>query len=149
MSLPLDPASPRSTSSGAPEGHDVGQEWAIDASGLDPARLAGERGLAAVGSLFEDIVGALGLHPVAEPIWHVFPGPHCGLTGLLALSESHLACHTFPEFGGLALSLYTCRRRREPDWRALVVARLAADPCAAVVRSRAFDRRLLAPEVLR
>ena len=37
-----------------------------------------------------------------------------GLTGLLLLAESHLACHTFPEHGSICLNLFCCKPR--PDW---------------------------------
>jgi S-adenosylmethionine decarboxylase len=33
------------------------------------------------------------------------------------LSESHLACHTYPEHGVLAMNLYCCRPRPEWPWR--------------------------------
>ena len=31
-----------------------------------------------------------------------------------SLAESHLACHTFPEYGSLCLNVFCCRPR--PDW---------------------------------
>lgn len=120
----------------------VGQAWSVEASGLDPERLSGERGRRALGALFDDLIEALDLHPVAAPVWHVFPGPHAGVTGIVALSESHLACHTFPEHGGVTLDLYTCRARRAPDWSGVVAAHfgLAGDPPSVAVRVR---RRVL------
>ena len=39
-----------------------------------------------------------------------------GITGLLRLTESHLACHTFPERGFAAFNLYCCRPRDEWPW---------------------------------
>ena len=118
-----------------------GQLWSIDAGGLCPELLAGEDAVRALGALFDDLVEALGLHPVMEPRWHVFPGPHAGVTGFVALSESHLACHSFPEHGGLTLDLYTCRPRRAPDWRALVERRLGgAGPVE--LRGRTLHRAL-------
>ena len=32
-------------------------------------------------------------------------------------SESHLACHTYPEFGVATFNLYCCRARPEWPWR--------------------------------
>lgn len=81
-----------------------GREWLIDARGCNPATLRSRDLLAA---LFADIVAATGLHPVDDTQWHVFDGEG-GITGLLMLSESHLACHTYPEQGYAAFSLYSC-----------------------------------------
>jgi S-adenosylmethionine decarboxylase len=39
------------------------------------------------------------------------------LTGFVILSESHLACHTYPEHGIITLNLYCCRPRPEWPWR--------------------------------
>jgi S-adenosylmethionine decarboxylase len=106
----------------------VGQSWSLDVGGVPAASLAGERGLAALQGLFAALVDELGLHPVDEPVWHVFPGPHAGVTGIIALSESHLSCHSFPEHEGLTLDLYTCRPRRAPDWAALIARHLGGSP---------------------
>ena len=50
---------------------------------------------------------------MGEPQWHTFPGEG-GVTGLVMLTESHLACHTYPEFGVATFNLYCCRER--PAW---------------------------------
>ncbi len=52
---------------------------------------------------------------MGEPLWRIFPGEG-GVTGLLLLSESHLACHTFPERGFASFNLYCCRPRDEWPW---------------------------------
>ena len=109
-----------------------GLEWIVEVEGCGSASLAGPAGLAALRGLFADLVVALDLHPVGDPVWHVFEGPG-GVTGLVALSESHLACHSYPEAGYLSLNLYTCRARPAPDWRALLGARLGA--CQVRVQS--------------
>jgi S-adenosylmethionine decarboxylase len=93
---------------------ETGIEWLIDAHGCDPAALRSQDALAA---LFGRIVSEVGLHPLTDPVWHVFPGPG-GVTGLLLLSESHLACHTFPERGFASFNLYCCRPRPEWPWAA-------------------------------
>lgn len=87
-----------------------GCEWLIEAHGCDAATLANPDALRA---LFTKLIAALDLHPVADAAWHQFPGTG-GITGLCLLSESHLACHTFPEFGSLCLNVFCCRER--PDW---------------------------------
>jgi len=32
----------------------------------------------------------------------------CGVTSLFALAESHVSCHTWPEFGRLNADFFTC-----------------------------------------
>ncbi len=65
---------------------------------------------------FSSVIEDLGLNTVGEPIWHKFPGEG-GITGLTALSESHLACHTYPEFQIATFNLYCCTNRNEWDWK--------------------------------
>ena len=112
----------------APEG----TEWLVDASGCPAGRL---RSLAALEGLFARIIDELALHPVRPPAWHAFPGEG-GLSGMVVLSESHLACHTFPEHGYAAFSLYCCRPRPEWPW----AARLAELLGATVVTVHAVAR---------
>ncbi len=40
-------------------------------------------------------------------IFHKF-SPH-GVTGIVAIKESHISIHTWPEFGYAALDVFTCR----------------------------------------
>ena len=82
----------------------------MEAHGCDPAVLADRNALA---RLFDCIVGGMDLHPVAPANWHQFPGTG-GITGLSLLAESHIACHTFPEYGSLCLNVFCCRPR--PEW---------------------------------
>lgn len=89
-----------------------GCEWVVEAHGCDPAALSDVGTLSA---LFARIVADLELHPVAESSWHKFPGPG-GVTGVTLLRESHLACHTFPEFRSICLNLFCCRPRAEWDF---------------------------------
>jgi S-adenosylmethionine decarboxylase len=90
----------------------IGSEWLVDAHGCDPDCLKSRDVLQ---NVFDRLVRELQLHPAAEPVWRVFPAPG-GVTGLLLLTESHLACHTFPEQGFAAFNLYCCRPRREWPW---------------------------------
>jgi len=89
----------------------IGTEWLIDASGCAPETLRNEPNLRA---LLRRVIGALDLHVVSEA-WHTFPGA-AGVTGFYLLSESHLACHTYPEIGAATFNLYCCRPRRAFDW---------------------------------
>lgn len=44
----------------------------------------------------------------------------CGVTGILAIAESHISIHTWPEYGYAAVDLFTCGDRVDP-WRAYEV----------------------------
>lgn len=73
--------------------------------GCDPVAL---RSVDRLRSVFDAIVRDLGLHTVGDPRWHTFPGEG-GVTGLVLLSESHLACHTYPERAFATIDLHCCR----------------------------------------
>lgn len=92
---------------------DIGAEWLIDAAGCDPELLAS---VGTIERLFDRIIADLDLHPLHEPKFHLFPPPG-GITGFVVLTESHLACHTYPEHGVITLNLYCCRPRPEWTWR--------------------------------
>lgn len=109
-----------------------GCEWVVEAYGCDPARLADAN---AVRSLFDRIIAELSLHPVAAPVFHTFPAPG-GVTALVALAESHLTVHTFPEHGSLSLNLFCCVPRPEWPW----AARLAEWAGAGQVEVRYLER---------
>ena len=91
----------------------TGIEWIVEAHGCDQAPLSN---LETLKSLFARMVREIGLHPCGEAQWQQFPQSG-GITGLCLLSESHLACHTFPEYGSLCLNLFCCRPRPEWDFR--------------------------------
>jgi S-adenosylmethionine decarboxylase len=100
----------------------IGSEWLVDAAGCSAEALTS---VAALRTLFARIIGELDLHPLYEPVFHVFPPPG-GITGFVILSESHLACHTYPEHGVATLNLYCCRARPEWPWRERLVSLLGA-----------------------
>ena len=110
----------------------VGTEWLIEASGCDAGAL---RDVGRLRGVFARAVEELGLRVVGEPLWHKFPGEG-GVTGLAMLTESHLACHTYPEFGVAAFNLYCCRERPEWPW----AERLGEMLGAAEVRVRSVSR---------
>lgn len=109
-----------------------GTEWIVDAYGCDPSTL---RDRARLQLLFDRLIAALSLTPVESPVWHTFPPPG-GVTGFVVLAESHLACHTFPEFGSICLNVFCCRPRTDPD-----IGRLLADTLdASSTRVRQVER---------
>lgn len=88
----------------------------VDARGCAPGAL---QKLSTLKNLFGQLTQQLGLLPLGEGQWHVFEG-HAGITGLQMLAESHLAIHSFPEFGYAALSVYCCKPCARPDFEALL-----------------------------
>lgn len=109
-----------------------GCEWVVEAHGCSRELL---RDLAAAHALLARIVSELELHPVCEPLWHKFPGEG-GVTGLVLLAESHLACHTFPEYESACLNLFCCRAKPEWDFRSALKAAFGA----TAVTIRCLDR---------
>lgn len=91
----------------------VGSEWLIEATGCNVAAL---RDQVAIQSIMSRLIDDLGLRTVGS-VWHKFDGEG-GVTGLIALTESHLTCHTYPEHGIATFNLYCCRTRPEWDWEA-------------------------------
>ena len=91
----------------------VGAEWIVDALGCSPKSL---RDLPTLQGVCEQIIHDLNLHVVGAASWHQFPEPG-GLTGLFLLTESHLACHTYPESGIATFNLYCCKARPEWPWQ--------------------------------
>jgi S-adenosylmethionine decarboxylase len=116
----------------------VGMEWVVDAAGCDPELL---RSPAAVSSLCAQILRDLELHTVGQPLLHHFPPPG-GVTALYLLTESHLACHTYPEHGTATFNLHCCRLRPEWPWREMLVQHLGAGE----VKVRRLERGMVLQE---
>ena len=114
----------------------LGTEWLIDASGCDPAALAN---LDRLRGVFDRIIRDLDLHVLGEIVWHQFDYPN-GVSGLALLSESHLACHTYPEFGAATFNLYCCRDSSTWTWDAKLTEVLKEMLGATEVNVRVFER---------
>lgn len=110
----------------------VGVEWLIDAHGCRADVLAD---LDEVRSICERILADLDLRVVGQGLWHTFPEPG-GVTGLYLLTESHLACHTYPEHGIATFNLYCCRPRLRWPWEEQLREHLGAN----VVHVRQLER---------
>jgi len=100
----------------------VGTEWLVEATGCSGDLLRDETALR---SIFRQIITDLGLKAISE-IWHTFDGEG-GVTGLVALTESHLTCHTYPEHLTATFNLYCCRTRPEWDWEENLKTTLGAE----------------------
>ncbi|MGH9906768.1 MAG: S-adenosylmethionine decarboxylase family protein [Pyrinomonadaceae bacterium] len=82
----------------------------IDAAGCRADAL---RDLEQLRAVFNRLIAELDLQVVGDAVWQKFPPPG-GVTGLALLTESHITCHTYPEFGVATFNLYCCRTR--PTW---------------------------------
>jgi len=114
----------------------VGIEWIVDAEGC-PASLL--RDLNAMQAVCDRIVSDLGLRVLGKPAWHRFEDPG-GVTGIFLLTESHLACHTYPEVGIATFNLYCCRPRPEWPWQEMLIAFLGATNVKVRVMSRGSEQ---------
>jgi S-adenosylmethionine decarboxylase len=112
----------------------LGTEWLIDASGCDAAALADLDRLRAV---FDRVIRDMDLNVLGEIAWHQFDHPG-GISGLALLSESHLTCHTYPEFRAATFNLYCCRNRASWGWEMTLKEMLGATE----VKVRVFDRTI-------
>ncbi len=90
----------------------VGTEWLIEAFECDAEKL---REIEALREVFGRVIADLGLKTIGEGFWHQFAGEK-GITGLVALTESHLACHTYPEYQTATFNLYCCKTRPTWNW---------------------------------
>ena len=100
----------------------VGTEWLVDAEGCSAEAL---RDIETLRRVCDTVIRDLTLQVVGEPQWHQFPQPG-GVTGLYLLTESHFACHTYPETGIATFNLYCCKTRPEWRWEAKLTELLGA-----------------------
>ena len=131
----------------------VGAEWLVDAEGCLPEMLSDARAMRRV---CEQIIADLDLRVIGEAAWHQFPPPG-GVTGLFLLTESHLACHTYPESGIATFNLYCCRERPRWPWAERLASLLGATSVAVRFARRGdqqetahnFDTTLVGEEIRR
>ena len=100
----------------------AGTEWIVNAAGCAEDRL---RDLVLLRRICDDILSDLRLTVADGPLWRKFPAPG-GVTGLYLLTESHLACHTFPAHGLATFNVYCCSQLPEWPWKENLERELAA-----------------------
>jgi S-adenosylmethionine decarboxylase len=106
-----------------------------DLFGVAAEKLCDAKGLEA---LLKESAARSGLHALAEPVVIPFganaSGGHAGVTGFIVLAESHIAFHSYPELGYLAVDVFTCGPNAQPQ-AALDVFIERLQPARTVVRS--------------
>ena len=118
----------------------VGTEWLIEAFECDAEKLQSVETLRAVFTL---IIEDLGLKTIGEQNWHKFSGEG-GVTGLIMLTESHLACHTYPEHKTATFNLYCCKTRPEWKWEEKLSEMLKAENVNIQKIERGFPKSKIA-----
>lgn len=113
-----------------------GLHLTADLEGCDPAH-APMVDADALRRLCAAAVQQAGLTVVGE-CFHRFPAPG-GITGVLLLAESHLAVHTWPEFGRVTVDVFVCNLRADNAARADTAM---ASLVAAFAPRRAAHQRL-------
>ena len=81
----------------------IGTHLLIDLYGIASDRLNDCRLLELC---LSEAASACALTPLGPPHMHAFEGG--GVTGVIMLSESHIALHTYPEFGFVAIDVFSC-----------------------------------------
>ena len=110
----------------------AGTEWLVDADGCSAELL---RDVNAIRRVCQQIINDLELRVVGSGVWHKFPHPG-GVTAMFLLTESHLACHTYPELGVATFNLYCCRNRPRWDWEKKISDALSASNVTVRVATR-------------
>ena len=88
----------------------------------------------------KDAVTASGA-TIIDSTFHTF-SPH-GVSGVIVIAESHMAIHTWPEYGYAAVDFFTCGDRVDP-WKAFDHMTKLLKP--AQQSTKELQRGLLAPE---
>jgi len=84
----------------------LGTQYALELNGCSYNELATVEGVEKVMKLAATAIGAT----ILSGHFHQFE-PH-GVSGVLVISESHFAVHTWPELGYAAIDLFTCGNKR-------------------------------------
>ena len=86
----------------------------------------------------------IGAHVIGESFHRFKPQ---GVTGVLAIAESHICIHTWPEYGYAAADIFTCGTSFEPHKAAqILVEKLESkDPVLTEVKRGAVSAEAIRP----
>lgn len=70
---------------------------------------------------------------IVQSVFHMF-SPH-GVSGVVVISESHLAIHTWPEYGYAAVDVFTCGDTVDPQ--------VATDHLAGLLKAGRYESKMV------
>jgi S-adenosylmethionine decarboxylase len=93
----------------------IGHHYIVEASGCDPKIIGNIEKVQQILVKAAEIAGA--------QVWSISFNrfPPQGVSGVVVISESHISTHTWPEYGYVALDIYTCGKSVDPE-KAVVFA---------------------------
>ncbi len=93
----------------------LGRHYIVEASGCDPKIIGSVEKVQQILVKAAEVAGA--------QVWSISFSkfPPQGVSGVVVISESHISTHTWPEYGYVALDIYTCGRHVDPE-KAVVFA---------------------------
>jgi len=93
----------------------IGRHYIVEASGCDPKIIGSIEKVQQILVKAAEIAGA--------QVWSISFSrlPPQGVSGVVVISESHISTHTWPEYGYVALDIYTCGKNVDPE-KAVVFA---------------------------
>ena len=93
----------------------IGHHYIVEASGCDPKTIGSIEKVQQILVKAAEIAGA--------QVWSISFNrfPPQGVSGVVVISESHISTHTWPEYGYVALDIYTCGKNVDPE-KAVVFA---------------------------
>jgi S-adenosylmethionine decarboxylase proenzyme len=75
----------------------------------------------------------VGVHIVGESFHHFRPQ---GVTGILAIAESHISIHTWPEYAYAAADIFTCGSSFQPSKAAAILIQLLESKSQVITEVR-------------
>ncbi len=93
----------------------IGRHYIAEASGCDPKIIGSLEKVQQILVKAAEVAGA--------QVWSISFNrfPPDGVSGVVVISESHISTHTWPEYGYVALDIYTCGKHVDPE-KAVVFA---------------------------
>ncbi len=93
----------------------IGHHYIVEASGCDPKVIGSIEKVQQILVKAAEVSGA--------QVWSISFSrfPPNGVSGVVVISESHISTHTWPEYGYVAIDIYTCGKQVDPE-KAVVFA---------------------------